>query len=157
AEQAAFDAVGSGHDGEFGGGHGRAPVVMGVDTDDDLVALRQVLVHPFDLVGVQIGRGGLDGGRQVQDDLVLDGRLPGVDYGCADFQREIGFCGAEAFLRVFVAPVSFRVLGDFGVDELGALEGDGVDLVAAHSKDDLAEGWRVGVVQVDDGVPGTCT
>ena len=63
AEQTPLDPVGAGHDGEFGGGHGRATVVVGVDAEDDPVALRQVVVHPFDLVGVQIGRGGLDRGR----------------------------------------------------------------------------------------------
>ncbi len=152
AEQAAFDAVGAGHDGEFGGGHGRTPVIVGMDAEDDLVALRQMGVHPFDLVGVQVRGGGLDRGRQVQDDLVLDGRLPGVDHGVADFQREVGFGGAEDFRRIFVAPVGFRMLGDFGLDDPGALDGDGADLVAAHAEDDLAEGRRAGVVHVDDGV-----
>src|SRR5690606_11429592 len=156
AEQAPFDAVGPGHDGEFGGGHGRAPVVVGVNAEDDLVALGQMGVHPFDLVGVQVRRGGLDRGRQVQDDLVLDGRLPGVDHGVADFQREIGLGRAEDFRRIFVAPVGFGVLGDFGLDHPGAFDGDGADLVAAHAEDDLAEGRRARVVHADDGVPCAC-
>src|SRR5690606_1342793 len=57
AEQAAFDAVGAGHVAEFGGGDGGAAVVVGVDGEDDRVAVLEVAVHPLDLVGVDVGRG----------------------------------------------------------------------------------------------------
>ncbi|KPC76802.1 hypothetical protein ADL26_04895, partial [Thermoactinomyces vulgaris] len=42
AEQAALDAVGTGHDGQFGGGDGGAPVVVGVDRQADVLAAGQV-------------------------------------------------------------------------------------------------------------------
>jgi hypothetical protein len=42
AEKAAFDAVGAGHQAEFGGGHCRAAVVVRVEADDDAVAAGEV-------------------------------------------------------------------------------------------------------------------
>ena len=35
AEERAFDAVGAGHQGEFGGRHRRAPVIVGMQRNDD--------------------------------------------------------------------------------------------------------------------------
>ena len=71
AEEAALDAVGAGHEAEFGGGDGGAAVVVRVEADDDAVAAREISVHPLDLVGVDVGRGDLDRGREIEDDLAL--------------------------------------------------------------------------------------
>jgi hypothetical protein len=57
AEQAAFDAVGAGHQAELGGGRAGAAVVVRVHAEDDAVAAGEVAVHPLDLVGVDVGRG----------------------------------------------------------------------------------------------------
>jgi hypothetical protein len=69
AEQRALDPVGAGEQGEFRGGDPGAPVVVGVERDQRAVATRQVRAHPLDLVGVDIRRGVLDRGGQVEDDL----------------------------------------------------------------------------------------
>ncbi len=57
AEQAAFDAVGAGHQAELGGGHAAAAVVVGVEREHHAVAAGEMAVHPLDLVGVDVGRG----------------------------------------------------------------------------------------------------
>jgi hypothetical protein len=36
------------------------------------VAAGEVGAHPLDLVGVDVGRGVLDGGGEIEDDLVVD-------------------------------------------------------------------------------------
>eukprot|EP01022_Parablepharisma_sp_SALTPOND_P029441 TRINITY_DN734_c3_g8_i1.p1 TRINITY_DN734_c3_g8~~TRINITY_DN734_c3_g8_i1.p1 ORF type:complete len:1015 (+),score=377.72 TRINITY_DN734_c3_g8_i1:1333-4377(+) len=154
AEQAAFDAVGAGHDGQLGRGHGGAAVIVRVDRDDGAGAILQVAAHPFDLVGVDIGRGALDGGGQVQDDLALGRGTPGFADGVADVLGEVQFGGAEGFRRILEAPFGTRTcIGQF-LDQLGAGDGDVLDLVTRHVEDDLAEGRCHRVVQVDDGFLG---
>ncbi|MCY1522052.1 hypothetical protein D9M68_568970 [compost metagenome] len=154
AEEAAFDAVGAGHHGEFGGGHSGAAVVMRVHAEHDAVTAGQVLVHPLDLVRVHVRRGGFDGGGQVQHHLAFRRGLPDVGHGVGDFQREFGFGRAEDFGRVLVAPLGFRVLGHVLLHEACASRGDVLDFVLAHAEHDLAERRGAGVVQVDDGLLG---
>jgi hypothetical protein len=84
AEQAAFDAVGAGHQAQLGGGDAGATVVVGVQADDHAVAAVDVAAEPFDLVGVDVRRGAFDGGRQVEDHLVLRRRVPDLDHRVAD-------------------------------------------------------------------------
>ena len=56
SEERAFDAVGAGHLGEFGGGNCAASVVVRVQRYADLVALGDVLAEVLDLVGVYVWR-----------------------------------------------------------------------------------------------------
>lgn len=154
AKQAALDAVGPCHYCEFGGGYRGAAVIMGVDAQHDAVAPLQVVVHPLDLVGVQIGRGCLDGGRQIQNDLVVGCRLPRLCHGVAYFQREFGFGGAEDFRGVLVAPLSFGVFGHAGLDQGGPRQRDPFDLLLAHFEHDFAEGGSAGVIQMNDRLSG---
>ena len=65
AEQRALDAVGAGHDAELGGGHAGAAVVVRMQAEDHRLAVLDGAVEPLDLVGIDVGRGHLHGGRQV--------------------------------------------------------------------------------------------
>jgi hypothetical protein len=67
-------------------------------------------VHPLDLVGVDVGRGDFDGGREVEDDLALRRGAPGGGDGIADFEGEIEFGGGEEFRAVFEGDFGFRHL-----------------------------------------------
>ena len=75
AEQRALDAVGARHQAELGGGDAGAAVVVRMQRDDHVVAIVEVAAHPFDLVGIDVGRRHLDGRRQIEDELVVGGRL----------------------------------------------------------------------------------
>ncbi len=75
AEQRAFDAVGAGHQRQLGGGDAGAAVVVRMQRDDQVFAVVEVAAHPFDLVGIDVGRRHLDGRRQVDDQLVVGRRL----------------------------------------------------------------------------------
>ena len=76
AEQRALDAVGAGHQAEFGGRDAGAAVVVRMQRDDqDILAVVELAAHPFDLVGIDVGRRHLDGRRQVDDQLVVGRRL----------------------------------------------------------------------------------
>ncbi len=153
AEEAALDAVGAGHEAEFGGGDGGAAVVVRVEADDDAVAAGEIPVHPLDLVGVDVGRGDLDRGRQVEDDLALRRRAPGGGHRIADLEGEIEFGRGEQFRAVFEGDLGFRHRGGKLLDEPDGVDRHAHDLGLAHAEDVVAEGLRGRVVDVDDGLP----
>ncbi|MNF31098.1 hypothetical protein D3C84_118510 [compost metagenome] len=154
AEQAALDAVGPGHQAQLGGGDAGATVVVGVQADEHRVAAADVTAEPLDLVGVDVGRGALNGSRQVEDDLVVRGRLPDIDHRVADLYGEIQLGGAEDFRRVLEGPPGFRLLGGQLLDQLGGVGGDVDHALLVLIEDDAAEGRGSGVVDVDDGFLG---
>ena len=71
AEQRALHPVGAGQDGQFGGGHRRAPVVVGVQAEGRTTPVARGAAEPLDDVGVDIGGVHLDGGGQVEDERAL--------------------------------------------------------------------------------------
>ena len=152
AEEAALDAIGAGHEAEFGGGDGGAAVVVRVEADEHAVAALEIAVHPLDLVGVDVRRGDLDRGREVEDDLALRRRAPGGGDGVADFLGEIELGGGEEFRAVFEGDFGFRHLVGECTDEAYGVGGHGDDLGLAHAEDGFAEGWAGGVVDVHDGL-----
>ncbi len=152
AEQAALDAVGTGQVAQFGGGHGSAAVVVRVQREHDRVPVGQVAVHPLDGVGVDVRGGHLDGGGQVDDDLVIGRRLPHVVDGVADLDGEVEFGAGVGLRRV----LEVHVGAGHGLDQLladpRALDGDVLDAVAVQPEHHatLQRGRRV--VEVHDGL-----
>ncbi len=154
AEECALDAVGAREQGEFGGGDTGAAVVVGVQGDECEVAARQVGGHPLDLIGVDVGRGVFDGGREIEDDLIFRGRLPAVGDGLANLQGKIQFGAGEALGRILKthSGAGCDERGAVVLDPLRALNGDRDDIGARGVEDVLALGRRRGVVEVEDGV-----
>jgi hypothetical protein len=103
AEERALDAIRTGEQGQLGGGDAGAAVVVRVQRDERAVAAGEVGAHPLDLVGVDVGRGVFDRGGQIEDDLVLDGRLPDVGDRLTDLQGKLELRAGEAFGRIFEA------------------------------------------------------
>src|SRR5690606_6754584 len=89
AEQAALDPVRAGHHAQLGRGDAGAAIVVRVDRQAYVLAPGQVPAHPLDLVGVDVGGGPLDRGRQVQDDLAARAGPPDVHHRLAHLQREV--------------------------------------------------------------------
>ncbi|MNG99833.1 hypothetical protein D3C79_590120 [compost metagenome] len=152
AEQAAFGAIGTGHQAQLGGGNAGATVVVAVQADDHAVATADITAEPFDLVGVDVRRGHFHGGRQVEDDLVLRRRVPHLDDRVADFLGELHLGGAEGFRRVLEGPLGFRLLGGVLDEQLGRVHRDVLHALLVLVEDDAAERRAGGVVQVDDGL-----
>ena len=69
AEEGTLDPLAPGQQGQFRGGHGGAPVVVGVDGDDDVLPVMEVLAHVLNLLGIDMGHGHLHGGGEVDDHL----------------------------------------------------------------------------------------
>jgi len=154
AEQAAFDAIGAGHQAQLGGGHAGAAIVVGVQADQHAVATVDVAAEPLDLVGVDIGCGGFHRGRQVEDQLLLGGRLEHLDHGVAYLDREFRLGGAEDLRRVLETPGGFRILCGQALDDLCCVDRDVHHAGLVLVEDDAAEARRGGVVVVDDGLLG---
>ena len=70
AEERAFDAVSARQHGELGGRHRRAPVIVGMQRNDDAVAVLDIAAEPFDLVGMDIGRRHFDRVGEIEDELL---------------------------------------------------------------------------------------
>ncbi|CAB4920730.1 unannotated protein [freshwater metagenome] len=91
AEQAALDAIGTGHVAEFGCGNSGSAVVVGMQRDDERIAPGEVAGHPLNGVGVDVRGRHFDGGRQVDDDLAIGGWLPDIGHGIAHLDGEFEF------------------------------------------------------------------
>ena len=154
AEEGALNAVAPCQQGQLAGGYAGAPVVVGMDGDDDVFPAVQVLAHVLDLLGVDVGHGHLHGGGQVDDDLALGAGLPHVDDGVADAQGELDLRAGETLGGVLKAEVGLGHLLGVLVESLSAFHGDVHDLVLAHAEDLLTLGEGGGVVQVDHHVLG---
>ena len=154
AEECALDAVGASEQGEFGGGDAGTAVVVGVQGDEREVAAGEVGGHPLDLIGMDVGRGVFNGGREIEDDLIFRGRLPAVGDGFAYLQGEIEFGAREALGRILKThPGAGRdERGGVVLDPLRALNRDRDDIGARGVEDVLALGRRGGVIKVKDGV-----
>ena len=100
AEQRSFDALRARHQGEFGGRDAGTAVVVRVQTDDHAVARREVADEPLDLIRIDVRRGHLHGGRQIDDHRFRRCRTPlACDRG-GNFHREVEFGAGETLRRI---------------------------------------------------------
>ncbi len=83
---------------------------MRMQAEQELVPVRQIAVHPFDLVRIDIRARHLDRRRQVDDDLVLHRRLPDIHDGGAHLAGILQLRLGKAFRRIFHLHQSFRHL-----------------------------------------------
>src|SRR5690606_33738567 len=90
AEQASLDALRAGQYCQFGTCNPGAAVVVRVDRENHRIASGQVLVHVFDLVGIDVWGGDFDCGRQVVDDRAIGTGVPEFGEAVADLQDVIG-------------------------------------------------------------------
>ena len=152
AEQASFDAVGAGHVAELCGGDRGAAVVVRVQRQDDVLAVREAAAHPLDRVGVDVGRRHLDRRGQVDDDLALGGRLEDLDHLVADVEGELELGAGVRLGRVFVEDPRLRNALLELTAQARAVQGDVDDALLVAAEDDLALQHARRVVQVHDGL-----
>ena len=112
-------------------------------------------MHVFDLIGIHVWSGGLDGGGQVIDDFFLRRRLVQRRDCVTDLKRKVGLGGAEHLRRVLIQPVCLRVLGHAIHHALRTVKRDLLDLLAIHVEDDAAKARCASVIEVDHGALGT--
>ena len=151
-EQAPLDPVGASHNRQLGGRHGGASVVVRVQADHGVLATGELPGEPLDLVGVDVRRGHLDGGRQVEDDLAAVVGLPDVGDRLTHLYGERQLGAGEDLRAVLVADHGgVEVVLGVLHHQLGAADRDVLDLVLAGVEDHPPEQRRQRVVEVDVG------
>ena len=151
AEKGAFHPVGACQQTQFGIRHGTAPVIVGVEGDDDVFPVVKVLAHVLHLAGIDVGRTHLHRHRQIDNHRPFLGGLPNVDDPVADLQGKFRFGAGEGFRRVLKAVVILVALHVL-VEQLCALYGNVDDGVFVPLKYLFPLGHTGGVIQVDNGV-----
>ncbi len=107
---------------------------MRVHTQDQRIATANVPQEPFDLIGVNIGRGHFDRGGQIQDGSVLRARFPyGVDR-VANLDGEVELRAREALGTVLKHPLRIAIAQRMLAHRLGAAHGDVDDAGAIQTK-----------------------
>jgi hypothetical protein len=125
-----------------------------MQAEDDRIAILEVAMAPFDLIGIDVGRRHLDRGRQVEDHLLLRGRLVDVGDRRADVAREFELGAGEALGRVFEHPLGRGIgIGQL-LDQLCARNGDVDDARSVEAEHDPALQGRGRVVEMDDDALG---
>ena len=95
-----------------------------------------------------------NGNGQIDDHLVIGCRLPDLDDLVADLGGKFGLGSRKALGRVFKGNVA-AVLGAVFFTELGAEDGNVLDLLLRAAEDLLTLGDRGRVIQMHDGVGRT--
>ena len=106
AQKRPLHALCAGQEGKLGGGDAAAAVIVGMDAEDDAVAVLEMPAHPLDLIRVDIGGVHLHRGGKIEDHGLFPGGLPDILYGGADLQCEIKLRAGKAFRRIFKLKVS---------------------------------------------------
>ena len=153
AEQRAFDAVGAGHQAQFGGGNAGAAVIVRMQRDDDVFAVVDIAAHPFDLVGIDVRRRHFHGRGQVEDQLVVGRRLDDLDHGIGDFQRHLQLGAGKAFRRIFEAEAAAGLFGHVR-DHLGRIDGNLLDARHILAEHHAALQFGCRIVEMDDRLVG---
>ena len=134
AHQCALDPVGTGEHSQFRRGDSATPVVVGVQRDQQAVAVGHVITKPLDLVGVHIGGAHLHRRRQIEDYRPCRRRLPDRRDGVADLYRKLELGAGETLRGVLEHPFRLRLPGsavayqfrtlDRNIDNALAIEGE---------------------------------
>ena len=124
---------------------------MGVEGNDNVVPVFQILRHELHLIGINVGHGDRDSDGEVDDDLPLRSGLPDIEDGVADVKGKLHFGAGEAFGGILIAEVPFKALGIL-IKELGAGNCDVDDLLFGFAEDLLPLSHGGGIIKVDDGV-----
>jgi hypothetical protein len=155
-----------------------ASVVVGVQTDQDLLALRYVSVKIFHLypskceltskhvgahlISEMIRRCDFDSSWQIKYDSTQSVRTRssprGLD-GVANFHGELGFRLRESLWAIFVSEdssVLCSALVGETTDEFRVLRGELNGLLFRVFENDASEQWACRVVHMNDGLLGAC-
>ena len=154
AEQAAFNALGTGQNSQLGICHAAAAVVVGVGGQDHAVAVLEVLGAPFDLVGVNVRHAHFHRDRQIDDHRAVRGGLHHIQYGVANLNGVFRLGAGKAFGAVFKQEVALVFFAQL-FNQLCAVNSDLLDLFLALFEHLLALGNAGGVIKVDDGARRT--
>jgi hypothetical protein len=108
-------------------------------------------VHPLDLVGKEVRRRHLHGGRQLENDLIIRRCTPLGGDRVADVAGELELGGGECLRAVFERPLGFRLRIGQLAHQAHRRHGHIDQLFLAQTEHDVAKRLRCRVVHVHDG------
>ena len=153
-KQRTLNAISSGHQRQLCRRNAGTAVVMGVNADNQVVAVFDVATEPLDLVGVVVGRGDFYRGRQVHDHGLIGAGAVSVHDRFDDLNGKVHLGGSEEFRRVLERPVGFWCGVHLRANLLGCFDGDlhafsFIDIEHHPAKHGIGS-----VIDVDDSVFG---
>ncbi len=129
-EQRPFNTVCTCQDSQFCRSHTAAAVIVGMQAENHIVSVIQMLVHILQLTGKHMGHGILYRGGNINDCLIIRRRFPDVQNRIADLHRIVHLRPRETFGTVLEGKVSVR-LGCQFCQKLRTLNGNLLDLLPA--------------------------
>ena len=132
-------------------GHRAAPVIVGVQGDEQAVAVGHMVTKPLDLVGVDIGCAHFHRGGQVDDHRALRRRPPDRGDGVADLDRELQLGAGEALRRVLEYPLGLGLFQCMVSHQFRAFHRNLENALAVQAEYLLALHRGRGVVHMHDG------
>ena len=150
AKQASLDAVGAGHVPQLGRGDCGSAVIVGVQRDDDVLAVIDVSAHPLDTVRVHVRRCHLDRCGQVNDDFTFGGRLQDLKDLVAHVDGEFEFGSRVGLGAVLVEDIRAGQFIFEGQTEAGRVTRDIDDSLLVGLEHDIPLQRARGVVEVDN-------
>ncbi len=117
---------------------------------DDRIAALQVAAHPFDLIGIDVGRRVLNRRGKIDDGLVLWRGLPDIEHRLADLQRVVQFGPGKTLRRILEDPLRSGIrCGDL-LEHPCAVDSDLLHALAIQLEDHLALQRRCRVIKMND-------
>ena len=147
-QQGALDTIRPGHHRHFRGGHTATAVVVGMDTDNHVIAVLNIVVNQLYLICKDVRGADFHRGRQVNDHPLPLIRTPHGVHRINDFDGEIRLRGTEGFRGILEAPVGLRLFGRTIAYPLSRAYRNGLAAGLVHVEHLLAERRRGGVVDM---------
>ena len=151
AQQRAFHPVRTRHHAELGGGDRAAPVIVGVQGDDQRVTIFNLITEPLDLICIDIRRAHFNRSGQVDDDRPIRGRRQHLVHRIADRYGEIHLRAGKALGTVLKHPLCFRarVCGLF--NQARTIDGNIANAISIETENVFPLHRRGAVVKVHHG------
>ena len=150
SEKRAFNSVCSRKQAEFARSDGFPAVVVIVQTDDDVFAVRYVFAKIFDLIGKDVRRRAFDRRRQIQNNFIARRFRPRFFYRFADFDRVFDFGRRKTFRRIFEADMRVACVRKTVLHALDAVEGKLRNLRLCHAERIFSLRGRRRIVDVEN-------
>ena len=151
AEQSALYAISTRHHTKLCRRHSASAVIMGVQRNNQCLAPLYLITEPLDLVSINIRRGHLHGGRQIDDHGVLRRRRQHLVDGITHRDRKIHFGARKALRTVFEHPLRLGASIRRRLDQPRAIHRNIANTVAVEPKYILPLHRRGAVVKVHHG------
>ena len=106
---------------------------MRMYTQDNIISVLEMFIHPLDLVCVNLRCCHFNRCRQIEDDLIVIRVIPCLLYRVADIQCEFHFCSGKALRRIFQCDIALTVFHPLFY-HIGSIDRDLLDRLFVHMK-----------------------